>query len=458
MLLIFSNFFAFILGIIGLYLIFLKKKVRFPFLILSLWILVSMVFLPVPILTEFNLWLNYPHFFRVSAPLLYLMGPLIYIFTRAALNDEKKFYKTDILHALPFLLHVIELLPFYISSVSIKQDLIRQIDWQNASVLLKGNEGLFDAKVHSLLKTISNYVYVILSIKLLYRYLKIQKKVTNQFVGLVLFVVISRLFQLLLLSIFIFLNRFEWANYLVNLPNSISIIFVVAILLNKTIKLSGLDDVQFSDKFISLAKLEIREKKLKLIAMDLTSEDLIIFLSPNYEILHFNKAQEDFVFLVLNKKIHLGNNVKDLLDTPNFNFIFKPIEKILQDKKPTIFEHQLITSKGGHKEWVSINLLPIYDDESTFIGITILTKNISQKKEIESKYLFQIQNLENIAWRHSHEMRAPLSNILGLAKQLKKSKHLLDDQNTELLTYLETEAEKLDKIIKANLDQTILNF
>jgi PAS domain S-box-containing protein len=192
--------------------------------------------------------------------------------------------------------------------------------------------------------------------------------------------------------------------------------------------------------------------------MDLTSEDLIIFLSPNYEILHFNKAQEDFVFLVLNKKIHLGNNVKDLLNTPNFNFIFKPIEKILQDKKPTIFEHQLITSKGGHKEWVSINLLPIYDDESTFIGITILTKNISQKKEIESKYLFQIQNLENIAWRHSHEMRAPLSNILGLAKQLKKSKHLLDDQNAELLTYLETEAEKLDKIIKANLDQTILNF
>ena len=55
-------------------------------------------------------------------------------------------------------------------------------------------------------------------------------------------------------------------------------------------------------------------------------------------------------------------------------------------------------------------------------------------------------------------MRAPLSNILGLAKQLKKSKHLLDDQNAELLTYLETEAEKLDKIIKANLDQTILNF
>jgi nitrogen-specific signal transduction histidine kinase len=263
---------------------------------------------------------------------------------------------------------------------------------------------------------------------------------------------------LLLLSIFISLNNFEWANYLVNLPNSISLIFVVAILLNKTIKLSGLDDVDFSNKFISLEKLEIREKKLKLIAMDLTSDELIIFLSPNYEILHFNKAQDDFVFLVLNKKIRITNSFKELFNTTDFHFIFKPIEQILLNKRPIVFEHEMITSKGGHKEWVSINLLPIYDDDSIFIGITILTKNISQKKEIESKYLQQIQNLESIAWRHSHEMRAPLSNILGLAKQLKKSKHLLDEQNVDLLTYLETEAEKLDKIIKANLQQTSLKI
>jgi len=454
MLLIFSNFLAFILAIIGLYLIFHKKKVRFPFVLLSLWILVSLIFLPVPILTEFNLWLDYPHFFRVSAPLLYLMGPLIYIFTRAALNDEKKFYKTDLLHALPFLLHVIELIPFYTSPTSVKQDLIRQIDWQNFSVLLKGNEGLLDAKIHSILKCISSTVYIILSIRLLNRYLKIQKKSTNHFFELILFVVVSRFIQLLFLYIFIFSHNYKWTNYIVNLPNTFSVIIVVIFLLNKTIKLSGLDDVEFSNQFISLDKLEIREKKLKLLAMDLTSDDLIIFVSPNFEILHFNKAQEDFVFLVLNKKIRVGANFKELFKTPDFDFILKPVEQILLNKRPIIVEHDMIVSKGGHKDWVNISLLPIYDDESKFIGITALTKNISHKKEIESKYLHQIKSLENIAWRHSHEMRAPLSNILGLVKQIKKSKHLLDEQNIDLLIYLETEAEKLDKIIKANLQQT----
>lgn len=454
MLLIFTNFLAFILAVIGLYLIFHKKKVRFPFVLLSVWILVSMIFLPVPILSEFNLWLSYPHFFRVSAPFLYLMGPLIYIFTRAALNDEKKFYKTDFLHVLPFLLHFIELMPFYFSSTSVKQALIQQIDWQNLSILLKGNEGLLDAKIHSMLKSISSIVYILLSIRILYRYLKLQKIRTNNFLGLVLFIVISRFIQLSFLSIYAIFQKFNWGNYLVNLPNSFSIIFVVIILLNKTIKLSGLDDIEFSNQFISLDKLEIREKKLKLIAMDLTSDDLIIFLSPNFEILHFNKAQEDFVYLVLNKKIRIGSDFKALFNTPDFDFILKPIEQILLDKRPFDVEHEMITSKGGHKDWVNIRLLPIFDDESKFIGITALTKNISQKKEIETKYLNQIKSLENIAWRHSHEMRAPLSNILGLAKQLKKSKHLFNENDADLLRYLETEAEKLDKIIKANLQQT----
>ena len=87
----------------------------------------------------------------------------------------------------------------------------------------------------------------------------------------------------------------------------------------------------------------------------------------NFEILHFNKAQEDFVFLVLNKKIRVGANFKELFKTPDFDFILKPVEQILLNKRPIIVEHEMIVSKGGHKDWVNISLLPIYDDESKFI-------------------------------------------------------------------------------------------
>jgi K+-sensing histidine kinase KdpD len=86
-----------------------------------------------------------------------------------------------------------------------------------------------------------------------------------------------------------------------------------------------------------------------------------------------------------------------------------------------------------------------------------LAKNVSQKKEFESKYLHQIKNLEEIAWRHSHQMRAPLANIIGIANQLLKplSDTFSDVDRAELLKHLQTEAQKLDLIIRENVQQTV---
>jgi PAS domain S-box-containing protein len=235
------------------------------------------------------------------------------------------------------------------------------------------------------------------------------------------------------------------------------LILIVILLLVQTIRLSGISDDEFSSQFISLTEIDLRDKQIKLKAMDHSSEDMILFLSPNYELLHFNKAAEDYFHLIMDKKLRYNEKLKETLNDPNLSWLNMYSELIIKDHHPISYEIEIVTSKWGGKEWFSINLTPINNDHVEFIGFTVLAKNVSQKKEFESKYLHQIKNLEEIAWRHSHQMRAPLANIIGIANQLLKplSDTFNDVDRAELLKHLQTEAQKLDLIIRENVQQTV---
>lgn len=67
-----------------------------------------------------NLIYDYPHYIRVPAPFLYLLGPSMYLFVRSLLYQQTKMFKTDWLHFVPFFLHVIELAPFYLTDADSK--------------------------------------------------------------------------------------------------------------------------------------------------------------------------------------------------------------------------------------------------------------------------------------------------------------------------------------------------
>ena len=127
MLFILLNLVAFIGVVIASSIILFKKTIRFPFKILAVWMLTSLIFLPYPILLQLNQFENFPHYIRIHAPFMYLIGPFLYLFTRTIYNDEKKFRSTDWLHFLPAILHLLELMPFYLSPVANKLALIKQV-------------------------------------------------------------------------------------------------------------------------------------------------------------------------------------------------------------------------------------------------------------------------------------------------------------------------------------------
>jgi PAS domain S-box-containing protein len=72
-----------------------------------------------------------------------------------------------------------------------------------------------------------------------------------------------------------------------------------------------------------------------------------------------------------------------------------------------------------------------------------ITKSLNHIKEIE----LQNEKLREIAWTQSHLVRAPLSQILGLAQLVLDDKEA-SEETKELIAILNNSAQELDKIIK----------
>jgi hypothetical protein len=81
---------------------------------------------------------------------------------------------------------------------------------------------------------------------------------------------------------------------------------------------------------------------------------------------------------------------------------------------------------------------PVYNDQGQIIGVSFNAKDIQVAQS-------RFERLQEISWTHSHELRRPVSNIMGLMQMVEWEK--LDDENKELFKHFDTVAKDLDRII-----------
>lgn len=71
--------------------------------------------------------LHYPHLLRTVNPLMFLTMPFFYFFVRNTLNGNNYLSKKDMLHFLPAVFHVLELMPLYLMPYDQKFALVTRI-------------------------------------------------------------------------------------------------------------------------------------------------------------------------------------------------------------------------------------------------------------------------------------------------------------------------------------------
>ncbi|PZV86323.1 PAS domain S-box-containing protein [Algoriphagus aquaeductus] len=157
----------------------------------------------------------------------------------------------------------------------------------------------------------------------------------------------------------------------------------------------------------------------------------------------------------------LGYSMEELYSRPINDFVHpedkfttaKVREQLHQSKPLLNFENRYLT-KSGETVWLSWTSMPVDSQQVVFA----IAKNITHKKEIEEQrnsLLSQLsllnQELKQLTFSTSHDLRAPVNNLL-LAFDLLDVNKIEDQDTLELILLLRNSGRKLSDTLNKYVD------
>lgn len=123
------------------------------------------------LLTATFLIYKVPYLYRVGAPFYYLIPALNYLYVRNILHKQKTLSGYDYWHFLPFMLSVIDLVPYYLSDTSVKLAFVDAVmkDVNNCYLM---KTGFLPSYLHFLIRPVQGIIYSVFQILLIYKAIK----------------------------------------------------------------------------------------------------------------------------------------------------------------------------------------------------------------------------------------------------------------------------------------------
>jgi PAS domain-containing protein len=204
-----------------------------------------------------------------------------------------------------------------------------------------------------------------------------------------------------------------------------------------------LAELEAQKKLLVQENQAVKATREKLMAILNSTTDLNVLIGPNQEVLSVNKAAQDFVEQVVGQPpagTHLP--VMDYLAIHNraeFEYNFK----LALGGQPVAVTKKIEFAQGHY--WFLMQYFPARDEQGRLIGVSFNAKDINKEQERYEKLLA-------INWTHSHEIRRPLANMMGLLPLLEWDE--LSDENREVLGYFQESIGELDAIIHKVVQET----
>ncbi len=158
-----------LVGIFGLNLLFRKGLLASKFLGLSFILFCARIILGY--FTTGGRIVEYPHLFMLGSPIHFLTPPVLFLFVYYLFNPNKKFIVWHGLLFLPFALHLMELLPFYLGPIENKLAQIQLVLKYKSLVNYPGTVTVLSPAVLSLLKVAFAFIYSACSIGIAIRFM-----------------------------------------------------------------------------------------------------------------------------------------------------------------------------------------------------------------------------------------------------------------------------------------------
>jgi len=149
-----------------------------------------------------------------------------------------------------------------------------------------------------------------------------------------------------------------------------------------------------------------------------------------------------------------GRQPSAVLEGPDTDLAASEITRVYQ-QHPKPFSLTILNyTKAGEKLWVLLHVTPIYNQAGELKQFITIQQNINAQKELEAQQLQLTQDLyehnrdlQQFAYMLSHNLRAPLTNALGLARLLPQ----VEQQPTVFATslgHLRQSLEQVDEVLR----------
>jgi len=437
--------FVILIGLLASLTLILRRNGSFSFRLLGVWMLCLIALLVYTNLVE-NPTLEYSSIllFRIPSLIMYLVPPISFVFFRSLLNNETKFKRWDWLHLLPFLFHVIELTPFFLNGHILNPNEFDIVT--KAYKLSLVSEGLLPKPAHVILKFLSMVIYAIFSLRLYFIFKNQHKNetiaqniiVTNFVRNLLIMKVINVL--LIVISILLVLSKNSKALSIIEYMNGFMLVYITSYLYYHPVILYGLKNSMLDNLIVS--KIELISKKLQSSLFSATES--ILFLDPNFTVLHFNLLAGHQFQTKFHKTLNTGIDYRQYLEESNAALFKENFQKAVNGNQTSISIENSING-SSEKNWIQLSFIPVYDETKNLLGISVISIDIHETKLAEEDNSEYALRLKEITWRQSHLIRAPIANLLGITKLLNKPNSTIDEgEKLLLIAQVEKEVKRLD--------------
>jgi PAS domain S-box-containing protein len=195
--------------------------------------------------------------------------------------------------------------------------------------------------------------------------------------------------------------------------------------------------------------IQVKQSEIKLRSFFESSVSCHLLLGKNFEILAFNKPVVSFLEGVFKIIIKEGMDIRNFVHPEHETFI-SDYQNALLGEAITIEQEFEYPHKVVY--WY-ITFEPAFNEDGQIIGVSLNATDITERIGQEKLVLSQNESLKKIAFIQSHELRKPVSSILGLMNLIKEEDYF--HQGNKELLMLEQCVKDLDSKIHEIVGHTL---
>ncbi|GHE33185.1 GAF domain-containing protein [Sphingobacterium griseoflavum] len=187
---------------------------------------------------------------------------------------------------------------------------------------------------------------------------------------------------------------------------------------------------------------DIRLYQIRLTSFFNSKLVLHLLLDTNYGILSYNAVFQDLVKENCAKIPKEGDDIRGYLQQQNAATFLKNYMRALRGKQTAV---RIDTVKNRASVHWLVYFEPAFDPQGGIIGVSCNALDITQKIQQESQLTQQNEDLRRVTFYQSHELRRPVSSILGIAEYLSEK---FGKDMPEEIAMLKLSTRELDEKIK----------